>query len=276
MIIFKKAATLTDYLQVQRKNGKSIGFVPTMGALHPGHVSLVDRSRSENDITVCSIFVNPTQFNNAEDLAHYPVTIEADIEKLITAGCSVLFLPSRAEVYPQGHIKKHYDIGYLETILEGLHRPGHFQGVCEVVDRLLNITIPHRLYLGQKDFQQCMVIKKILVITGWYDLQLRISPTIREADGLAMSSRNMRLSEEQRYLATTISGVLSRIQSGDGNAHDIEWKAIRELEEKGFTVDYLQILDAETLDAPKAGQPQVALVAASLGPIRLIDNMLLN
>jgi len=277
MIIFKKAAALTEYLQKQKVYGRTIGFAPTMGALHQGHISLIERARSENDVTVCSIFVNPTQFNNADDLAHYPVTIEADIEKLLAAGCTALFLPPPAEVYPPGHIKKHYEIGYLETILEGLHRPGHFQGVCEVVDRLLDITVPDRLYLGQKDFQQCMVIRKLLELTGRDTVQLRISPTIREADGLAMSSRNMRLSPEQRQLATGISEVLSGIRREGGSpVADLEEKASRALAEKGFTVDYLEILDAETLEAPAEGRPLVALVAASLGPIRLIDNMLLN
>src|SRR6476620_9509378 len=154
MILFKKAAQLSGYLRKQKTNGLSIGFVPTMGALHSGHLSLIAASKKEQSITVCSIFVNPTQFNNPDDFKHYPVRIEEDIEQLLKSDCDILFLPSAEEIYPVGYAAKHYDLGLLETILEGHYRPGHFQGVCQVVDRLLEIIEPTSLYLGQKDYQQ--------------------------------------------------------------------------------------------------------------------------
>src|SRR5215212_8351624 len=166
MIIFKTPDALSGHINQQKKSGKKIGFVPTMGALHEGHLSLIGVAKKPNDLTICSIFVNPTQFNNPEDFKLYPVTIEKDIEQLIRAGCDILFLPSVDEMYPAGHSKKHYPLGRIETILEGYYRPGHFQGVCQIVDRLLDIVRPDNLYLGQKDFQQCMVIRKLLQLLG--------------------------------------------------------------------------------------------------------------
>ena len=149
------------------EKGKTIGFVPTMGALHAGHISLIKASKNENPITVCSIFVNPTQFNDPKDFEKYPVTIEKDIDMLKEAGCDVLFLPSVEEMYPEGIVtENHYDLGYLETILEGKFRPGHFQGVCMVMQRLLKIVSRIDLYLGQKDYQQCMVIKRLIELMG--------------------------------------------------------------------------------------------------------------
>ena len=209
MIIFKKASQLSQYLLQQRNSGLKTGFVPTMGALHDGHLSLIDVCRKQNDLTICSIFINPTQFNNPEDFKHYPVTLEKDLDQLIQAGCDVLFLPSVEEIYQPDHFKKHYDLGELEHILEGHYRPGHFQGVCEVVDRLLNIILPHRIYLGQKDYQQCMVIKKLIGILGMQDqIEIHIQPTRREPDGLAMSSRNLRLSPGQRSQAPALFKAL--------------------------------------------------------------------
>ena len=280
MIIFKKASQLSQYLQQQRKSGKKTGFVPTMGALHEGHLSLIDVCREQNDLTICSIFINPTQFNNPEDFKHYPITLEKDLDQLIRSGCDVLFLPSVDEIYQQDHFKKHYDLGELEHILEGHYRPGHFQGVCEVVDRLLNIILPHQIYLGQKDYQQCMVIKKLIGILGLQDqIAIHIQPTRREPDGLAMSSRNLRLSAGQRSQAPALYKAL------DGIRQHLESKPLDKLESearqflvhKGFDVDYVTIARAEDLGHPNQHkEPLVALVAASLGNIRLIDNLLLN
>ena len=280
MIIFKKASQLSQYLQQQRKSGKKTGFVPTMGALHEGHLSLIDVCREQNDLTICSIFINPTQFNNPEDFKHYPITLEKDLDQLIRSGCDVLFLPSVDEIYQQDHFKKHYDLGELEHILEGHYRPGHFQGVCEVVDRLLNIILPHQIYLGQKDYQQCMVIKKLIGILGLQDqIAIHIQPTRREPDGLAMSSRNLRLSAGQRSQAPALYKAL------DGIRQHLESKPLDKLESearqflvhKGFDVDYVTIARAEDLGHPiQHKEPLVALVAASLGNIRLIDNLLLN
>ncbi|HEU4471053.1 MAG TPA: pantoate--beta-alanine ligase [Flavisolibacter sp.] len=280
MIIFKKADQLSHHIVLQKDKGLRIGFVPTMGALHQGHISLIEASRATADITVCSIFINPTQFNNPEDLKHYPVTIESDLDKLHAAGCDILFLPEAAEIYPPGHIKKHYSLGRLETILEGRFRPGHFQGVCEVVDRLLDIVQPHSLFLGQKDLQQCRVIKQLLDLTGRAEsTSLNIVPTVREADGLAMSSRNLRLSEEERAKAPAIFQVLSRIRQ-ELPKHSLpflEQAARQELEQKGFSVDYVSIARASDLTGSNGKEePLVALAAASIGSIRLIDNLALN
>ena len=280
MIVFKLAEALWNYLDKAKKEGKKIGFVPTMGALHEGHISLIHTSRSENELTVCSIFINPTQFNNSEDFRLYPVTIEEDIEKLMTAGCEVLFLPSVPEIYPEGSLKKKYELGSLESILEGYYRPGHFQGVCQVVDRLLDIVMPDNLYMGQKDFQQCLVIKKLLNITGKEKtVKLVIHPTVRQADGLAMSSRNLRLNKEEKALAISLYNELSTIKARlkSDPVEVLKKQAEEHLQQKGFSIDYVEI--ARVADLGKAtdtSQPLVALVAASIGQIRLIDNMLLN
>jgi pantoate--beta-alanine ligase len=280
MIFFKKAAPITDHLQDQKNSGKTIGFVPTMGALHEGHLSLISQCRAANDITICSIFVNPTQFNNQEDFKFYPVTIEKDIEQLVTAGCDILFLPPIGEIYPHGYQAKHYELGSIENRLEGFYRPGHFQGVCQVVDRLLDIVVPDNLYMGQKDFQQCMVIKKLLELTGRSGkINLHISPTKRESSGLAMSSRNLRLSEDERVLAVSIFNELENIKQ---DLNKVPLQSLKEnakdhLSQKGFQVDYVDITKSEDLVSSKdPGEADVALIAASIGNVRLIDNLLLN
>lgn len=280
MILFKYANQLSSYILQQKKDGKTIGFVPTMGALHFGHLSLVRVSKSFDDITVCSIFINPTQFNNPEDLNNYPISIEKDIEHLISIGCDVLFLPSVDEIYTEQHIKKHYELGVIETRLEGHYRPGHFQGVCEVVDRLLSIVQPHNLYLGQKDFQQCIVIKKLIELTGRNDeVKITIVPTIREEDGLAMSSRNLRLDKQQRELATSIFQELNSIRRNLHTASfdKLKAEAKERLQQKGFVVDYVEIAKTKDLSpAVDTSEPLVALAAATTGKVRLIDNVLLN
>ncbi|HKB42998.1 MAG TPA: pantoate--beta-alanine ligase, partial [Chitinophagaceae bacterium] len=163
MILFKKKAGLRNWLNARQKKGYKINFVPTMGALHAGHISLIELSKQSNAISLCSIFVNPTQFNDRRDFEKYPATLENDIYLLEKGECDILFLPSVKEIYPDEASQKiHYDIGYLETVLEGKYRPGHFQGVCMVMHRLLEIVKPNRLYLGQKDFQQLMVIKRLI------------------------------------------------------------------------------------------------------------------
>jgi pantoate--beta-alanine ligase len=283
MILFKKAAELSEYTDAQRKNGKRTGFAPTMGALHAGHISLAEFSKKENDITVSSIFINPSQFNDSKDFEKYPVTIERDIEMLEAAGCDLLFIPSVQEIYPSGfnHTKK-YELGFLETVLEGKYRPGHYQGVCMVMERLLKIVMPDNLYLGQKDYQQCMVIKKLIELIGLdKNISVTICPTLREADGLAMSSRNMRLNREERETAATIFKALSLIKSNTAskNIELLQQEARTMLEEKKFKVDYIEIADAENLEEIKNWDDQkkmVALTAAYLNDIRLIDNLILN
>ena len=203
---------MQDFLQRQER---PVGFIPTMGALHAGHISLIQTAHTDGYLTVCSIFVNPTQFNDREDFEKYPKSIEADISLLLEAGCEVLFLPEEQEVYPNGTVMATaYHFGRLEDLLEGAHRPGHFRGVGQVVGRLLEIVRPKRLYLGQKDYQQCLVVRKLITLMGMDDeIELKIGLTVREADGLAMSSRNRRLTEPQRALASVIYQCLVSIQS---------------------------------------------------------------
>jgi pantoate--beta-alanine ligase len=297
MIKFKKASDLSKWTDSQRKKENRIGFVPTMGALHPGHISLIDASKKKDDVTVSSIFVNPTQFNDPKDFKKYPVTLENDIYLLEKAGCDVLFLPTVNEMYPEARPDDpvgrgfshpvHYDLGFLETVLEGKFRPGHFQGVCMVVQRLLNIVNPDRLYLGQKDFQQCMVISKLVDLIGMKNkTEIIICSTLREPDGLAMSSRNMRLNEIERKKATAIYRSLNMMKENTGNETiaELKMKAQSMLEEKGFKVDYIEIADAGNLSLVNNAidfsldnkQKIIALVAAFMNEVRLIDNMLLN
>ncbi len=278
MIIYKSAAEISRYLGRQSLGGRRIGFVPTMGALHDGHIRLVRQSAAENDLCVCSIFVNPTQFNDPKDLEKYPVTLERDIRLLEAAGCQLLFLPGVSEIYPGGmQGLPPYDLGYLETILDGHYRPGHFQGVCQVVDRLLRIVRPHNLYMGRKDYQQCMVVKKLLQLTG---MPVTIIPcdTVRETDGLAMSSRNRRLDEAQRQRATAIFRVLDGIRRNlkAGSLASLKQEGIETLTREGFRVDYVEICRAEDLlpvDDWDGNTTLVALAAAYLGQVRLIDNL---
>jgi pantoate--beta-alanine ligase len=281
MIIFKYAAQLARYIEQQKTAGKLIGFVPTMGALHNGHIALIDQSKKNTGVTVCSIFVNPTQFNNPSDYQLYPNTIEKDIVKLEAAGCDALFLPAIGEMYPRGTTNlEQYDLGYLETLLEGKFRPGHFQGVCQVMNRLLTMVQPHKLFMGQKDYQQCMVVSRLLQLMQ-SPTQLITCPTLREADGLAMSSRNLRLSPEDRQKATTIYKCLTLIKQECNQG--VSWPVIKQkatqlLTDAGFRIDYVELADAGTLEPAMADsqKPLVALIAAFLHDVRLIDNILLN
>ena len=278
MIIFKKQEDLSKHLNLQSVKGIKYGFVPTMGALHDGHLSLVHMARSGNDRVISSIFINPTQFNNPEDFKLYPVTIEEDIEKLEKAGCDILFLPSVNEIYPSSWKQQHYDLGTVEHILEGHFRPGHFQGVCQVVDRFLDIIEPCRMYLGQKDFQQCIIIKKLIEITG-REVELVIVPTVREKDGLAMSSRNLRLTPAQRQQAITLYKVLVEMGSklNDQSIPQLKMEASDQLVKNGFEVDYVELANREDLSpAFDTGKPLVALIAATIGKVRLIDNLSFN
>ena len=283
MTIFKKVSDLQKFITFYADNGREIGFVPTMGALHKGHISLIEESKKNNRLTVCSIFVNPVQFNDPKDFEKYPVTIENDILMLEKAGCDILFLPSVQEIYPEGTKQtKKYDLGYLETILEGKFRPGHFQGVCRVLERLLNIVKPHNLYLGRKDYQQCMVIKKLTELTGLDKIiNVQICPTLREDDGLAMSSRNMRLTPGDRTKAPAIYKVLQGIRDNINtiNIEAVKDKAKQLLSDNGFRPDYVEIADASNLRLIEKWDGKkkiVALVAAFLNDIRLIDNLDLN
>jgi pantoate--beta-alanine ligase len=279
MILVKHIKNLKEVISSFRSKGNSVGFIPTMGALHPGHISLIEKSNAENDISVASIFVNPTQFNNKADLDKYPITIESDIDKLEKANCDILFLPSVAEMYPEGEVNKHYDLGFIETVLEGKYRPGHFQGVCMIVDKLLQAVEPDTLYMGRKDYQQCMVIRKMLQLTD-SKVKLQIEDTVREPDGLAMSSRNMRLNAEERQTALRIIEALNMIRKdiAPGDLMPLKKTSVAFLEAYGYKPDYVEIADALTLE-PKdhwdGKEKLVALVAAYLNEVRLIDNIVL-
>ncbi len=281
MILFKTTNELKKYTIARRSAGIPIGFVPTMGALHAGHLSLIRSSKKDTGFTVCSIFVNPTQFNDPTDYQQYPVTIEQDIRTLEKEGCDVLFLPSVQEIYPVGLQKKQYKLGALETYLEGKYRPGHFQGVCQVVDRLLSIVAPDQLFLGRKDYQQCMVIAELIHQTG-KNISLQIVPTMRETSGLAMSSRNLRLTATDREKASVIYQTLQWIKTTiqPGSVEDIVTTANKILLDAGFDkVDYISIAHAQSLEPVEYwdGQtPLVALAAAFLAGIRLIDNISLT
>ncbi|MEM0991610.1 MAG: pantoate--beta-alanine ligase [Bacteroidota bacterium] len=261
---------------------KTIGFVPTMGALHDGHLSLIRASKAQDEQTICSIFVNPTQFNEASDLAKYPRTIAADIELLMSADTNAVFIPTSAEIYPAaGFELPSFQLEHLTNTLEGAHRPGHFDGVVQVVYRLVDLVQPDHLYMGLKDFQQQAIIAEML---RQMESAIELVPcTIRrEPDGLAMSSRNRRLSTEQRQLAPKIYDVLRTAKATwqtTESPTEIQANAINQLELAGFEVDYFEIVDAKTLAPIRMFDKSVsaiACVAAWLGDIRLIDNLRLD
>ena len=283
MIVCKKPGVLQDILIKKKKKDDQIGFVPTMGALHNGHLSLVQEAKKQNNIVVCSIFINPTQFNDPEDFKKYPITLEKDILMFEGAGCDILIIPSVDDIYPNGTKNlRQYELGFLETVLEGKFRPGHFQGVCQVMHRLLEIVLPDNLYLGQKDYQQCMVIKKLIELIGVNDkIIVNVCPTLREKDGLAMSSRNSRLLADDRTKATTISVALRYIKENihAGDIKQVKHEATAMLLQKGFRIDYVEITEADTLKAIgnwNGKQKIVALIAAFLNSVRLIDNMVID
>ena len=281
MIIFKKRIDISNYIENYKKTSNKTGFIPTMGALHNGHLSLIASSKKTDTLTICSIFVNHTQFNNTADFEKYPVTIEKDIDLLEKAGCNILFLPSVDEIYPaDSSTTLPYELGFIETVLDGKYRPGHFQGVCNVVQRLLDIVQPNTIYLGQKDYQQCMVIKKLTELIQ-SPTQIIICPTLRESDGLAMSSRNMRFTPVERIKAVRISEVLLFIkqQIKPGNLENLKQHCINYLTNEGYNVDYVEIANATNLRLVQNWDGKtklVALVAAFLNEVRLIDNRIVT
>lgn len=274
---FDTVSALRHHLNSVRSE-KTIGFVPTMGALHEGHVTLIDTARSENDVVVSSIFVNPTQFNNPDDLARYPRTLEDDCQKLAAAGCDVVFTPSVAEMYPEPTTLR-LNFGELETVMEGAFRPGHFNGVGTVVAKLFNMVQPNKAYFGQKDLQQVAVIRR-LVRDLSFGVELVRCPTVRESDGLAMSSRNRNLTDIEREQATTLFKALTL-------AHDLLVEGHSTTQAKAavtgyftgnphFRLEYVEIVNADTLQLASEvlapGQTAICL-AAHLGKVRLIDNL---
>lgn len=263
-----------------RRSGKSIGLVPTMGALHPGHVSLVAESAQRCGFTIVTIFVNPTQFGPNEDFTRYPRTLENDVALVAAAGADLVFAPATEVVYPPGHATFVEMHGVTEP-LEGECRPGHFRGVATVVLKLFNMVGPDISFFGRKDFQQCLVIKQ-LVRDFDLPIEIRICPTVREADGLAMSSRNVYLSADERRQALALSRALKKAEQAVAAGERDVWKIRDTLQTElaaspGVRVQYAVVADAETLREPATlDRPCVALVAALVGKTRLIDNCPLN
>lgn len=280
MLIFSKIDELQAYLSQMRLQGKSIGFVPTMGALHEGHISLINTSRKQCDLTVCSIFVNPTQFNDKSDLDRYPRMPEKDALLLEKAGSDVLFLPDVKEMYPNNE-KAVFDFGYLNEILEAEHRPGHFNGVAQVVKRFFEIVQPNKAFFGSKDYQQVMIVKA-LVKQIHLGIEIVSCPILRESDGLAMSSRNSLLNAEERTLAALIPKMMQQakeitLTQGKNEARAFIAKEIAA--HPSMKLDYYEICDAHTLQilpTVVTGKNTISLIALFVGKIRLIDNLILN
>ena len=277
MEVFDTIAGLQQYLKTIKALKKTIGFVPTMGALHAGHISLITAAKKTSDITVCSIFVNPSQFNDPKDLEKYPRTPEADTRLLKQVGCDVLFSPAVNEIYAENE-HWHLDFGPLEFLLEGEFRPGHYQGVTQIVFKLFDIVKPDKAFFGQKDYQQFLVISKMVQLLN-LSVELVMCPVEREADGLAMSSRNVRLNTEEHLHALVLSKTLNWVK----NNFDIEKLEKLKQEAKriikagpGVSLEYFELADSDTLlPATKASKNIVALAAAKVGPVRLIDNVIL-
>ncbi|TZF82034.1 pantoate--beta-alanine ligase [Pedobacter sp. BS3] len=280
MNIATTKAALRDHLEPLRQQHKSIGFVPTMGALHQGHIALIERSQEQADVTVCSIFVNPTQFNDPEDLKKYPKPVAQDIHKLEQAGCDVLFLPSVEEMYPPGEPDWHIDLGDLETRLEGAFRPGHYQGVTQIVKKLFDVVQPDMAFFGQKDYQQILVVAEMVKQFG-IPVTIVTCPTVREDNGLAMSSRNARLSDEEKQHALVLSRALFELRKDFGHK-PLEWlkqRAVATINHTtGVNLEYFEICDGTTLKPVKTENHEriVALTAAFVGSTRLIDNIILK
>ncbi len=280
MIILTNAISETrNTIQQQLSEGKKIGFVPTMGALHEGHAVLIRQAVQENDFVVASIFVNPIQFNNPDDLAKYPRTLEEDMVKLEETGCNLVFAPTAEEMYPEPDLTE-FDFGELDKVMEGKFRPGHFKGVAIVVKRLFEIVTPHKAYFGEKDFQQLVILRKMVSMLH-IPVEIVPCPTVREPDGLAMSSRNARLTSEERIEAPVIYKALS------GAKENYSWfipAGVKQLvmgeiqENHLFRVEYVDVVDAETLqrfDDWMEVEHAVVCVAAYIGQVRLIDNIVL-
>ena len=281
MQIFTEIEPLKAFLSQKKAKQQSIGLVPTMGALHQGHLFLVQSSKAENQVTVGTVYVNPTQFNDVGDLEKYPRSLEKDVALLERGGCDALFCPDNEEMYAQSS-KMKFDFGPLDKILEGEFRPGHFSGVALVVSKLFHIVQPDIAYFGQKDFQQFQIISR-LVEELKFGIQLRCIPTQRESDGLAMSSRNLRLNEQERKKAIVLFKSLSlaheAIKQGRALA-DIKVD-IRKIwaEENGVRLVYFEVADRENLillDSVKSPNPYIMLIAGFVGEVRLIDNMIVG
>lgn len=282
MLLYKNVKDLQAYLGKLREEGKTIGIVPTMGALHEGHLSLINKAKEVNDCTVCSIFVNPTQFNEASDLTKYPRTPGKDVDLLAGVGCEVIFMPTVEEVYPKGeNFDVSFDFEGLDMPMEGANRPGHFAGVAQVVHRLLDIVQPDHIYMGQKDFQQYSIVRRMLALMD-SKTKIVMCEIVREADGLAKSSRNVRLTAEHRVIAPKIQEILQEAKSKIHShfPQQIEAEAMAQLRAiDGFKPEYFTIAHGRTLQPFEVFEDvdfAVACTAVWAGKVRLIDNVILK
>lgn len=279
MKIVKTSKELQDLIASLKNSTSSIGFVPTMGALHSGHISLLERAIRENDIVICSIFVNPTQFNDPSDLEKYPRPINQDIDLLTKAGCNILFLPEVNDIYGD-NVEWTHTFGELENIWEGAMRPGHFKGVGQVVYKLFNIVKPTNAYFGQKDFQQTLIIKKLIADFN-LNINLHVCPIIRENNGLAMSSRNIRLNSDEKEASGKIFQALdntkNNISAGETNLEVLKKNAIEIIQSMpSIHLEYVDIVNPENLKiVTEVAQNDklLMIIAVKLGNTRLIDNM---
>lgn len=277
MKVLRTVRELTDTMNGVRANGQTIGLVPTMGALHQGHMSLMKRARADNDVVVASVFVNPTQFNNPDDLRTYPRTEQADCEKMEATGVDYAFIPSVEEVYPEPDTRV-FDLGAVAEVMEGAMRPGHFNGVAQIVSKLFRMVNPHRAYFGEKDFQQIAVIRRMVELEG-FDLEIVPCPILRESDGLAMSSRNVRLTPEQRAIAPAIHRILSE------SLAMVPAKTVAEVKamvteaidaQPQMRTEYYEIVDGVTMQPISDWSDSdcaVGCVTVYCGDVRLIDNI---
>jgi pantoate--beta-alanine ligase len=279
MKIFKQIGPLQAFLSDRRAAGDTVGLVPTMGALHRGHISLIEASRRNGDLTVCSLFVNPTQFNDPEDLRNYPRSPEVDQQMLGAAGCQVLFIPGDLDMYER-ESRVSFEFGDAGSMLEGKFRPGHFSGVALVVSKLFNIVRPARAYFGRKDYQQFRIIS-LLNAELKFGIQLHGLPTVREQDGLAMSSRNLRLNPAERQDATSLFRTLQ--ESRQNLLSGKPWEQVRIAAARnlagihGLRLEYFELVNKDDLsDTFQDLHECVLLIAAHVGPVRLIDNLLIS
>jgi pantoate--beta-alanine ligase len=275
---YSLVSEMVKAMQKEHEDGHCVGFVPTMGALHSGHLSLVTESGKNNDITVCSIFVNPVQFNNNLDLEKYPRNLDEDLRLLQSAGCDYVFVPGEKEIYPDGVPALEINFGTLDRILEGKFRPGHFKGVAIIVKRLFDIVNPDNAYFGKKDYQQLLVIRHLGSVLH-LPIKIHGCPIIREPDGLAMSSRNLRLTIGERQIASYIYQMLSKVKEKAGQmpVKELSQWAIKKINSNPiFRVEYFEIVDKNDLHVIKSWKEKenaLACTAVFLGDVRLIDNI---
>jgi len=280
MIVYRTKKDLAQHLDALRNADKSIGLVPTMGALHQGHTSLVVKAASENDAVVVSIFLNPTQFNDPADLEKYPSTLDQDLELLQSMNVDLVFIPSVSEMYPQEDTRS-FDLGNLDKVMEGKQRKNHFLGVVQIVSKLFLVVNPHKAYFGQKDFQQLVIVRHLVQLMNM-ELDIVACPIFREEDGLAMSSRNVRLSREERNLAPFIYITLKLAREKKGSLSPVEirsWVITQFMEQPLMKLEYFEIVENKGLHQIMSWEEKgnkVGCIAVLIGEVRLIDNIIFD